>query len=417
MNIVPDVFEIPRPERIAFTGSKRSLFDILLRGALLMIPTFGFYRFWLITQLRRHMWTHTEIAGDSPEYTGRGKELLIGFLVAMAILVPIYIAILLLTIAAEAYVAFAGVPLFALLYVLGQYALWRARRYRATRTTFRGIRFWMSGSGLAFVGRVVPWDLLTIVTLGLAYPWRTAALERYKFSHTHYGTLQGKFVETGWTLFRRMAWILVPAALFMITILAFIWNLEAARRAGAIGPNGQIPPEYIPHYFAALFVMWFLFAVAAIPSFIAIRLRWWLSGIRIGAASLSSDLRIRSVFGCFGMTFLAILGFSIVLGLASAALFFLVAGIVIGFDLTVGPTASGPGWIAGIVSSFVYYIILLLGLDTIRKLFLDRGIWAAAACSVTVSNIAALDEAEAAGGPAGSVGEGMLDALDMGGGF
>jgi uncharacterized membrane protein YjgN (DUF898 family) len=147
MNIVPDVVEAPRPARIAFTGTKQALFDILTRGALLMIPTFGFYRFWLITQVRRHMWAHTEIGGDSLEYTGRGKELLIGFLIAIAILVPVYIVIFLLAVAAEAYVAFAGIPLVALLYVLGQYALWRARRYRAKRTTFRGIRFWMSGSG------------------------------------------------------------------------------------------------------------------------------------------------------------------------------------------------------------------------------------------------------------------------------
>ena len=112
-------------------------------------------------------------------------------------LLPIYGGYFLLTLEAERLMAFASVPLGALLYVLGYYALYRARRYRATRTIFRGVRFWMTGSGLAYVGRAVLWDLLTLVTLGFAYAWRSAALERYKMRNTRYGDLQGAFVGSG----------------------------------------------------------------------------------------------------------------------------------------------------------------------------------------------------------------------------
>ena len=62
-----------------------------MRGAGLEMITVGFYRFWLTTDIRRHLWSHTVVDGDGAEYTGRGKELLIGFLIAMAILVPIFI--------------------------------------------------------------------------------------------------------------------------------------------------------------------------------------------------------------------------------------------------------------------------------------------------------------------------------------
>ena len=61
------------------------------RGAALELVTAGFYRFWLATDIRRHLWSNTLIDGDAAEYTGRGKELLIGFLFALAILVPIYL--------------------------------------------------------------------------------------------------------------------------------------------------------------------------------------------------------------------------------------------------------------------------------------------------------------------------------------
>jgi uncharacterized membrane protein YjgN (DUF898 family) len=87
--------------RLIFAGKPGAFLKILATGALLQIPTFGFYRFWLITRLRRHLWANTRLGSDPFEYTGTGKELLIGFLIAMAVLVPIYIACALLGFIAE----------------------------------------------------------------------------------------------------------------------------------------------------------------------------------------------------------------------------------------------------------------------------------------------------------------------------
>ena len=81
----------PTHIKVAFTGDRRSFFGLVARGAGLEMITAGFYRFWLTTDIRRHLWSHTVVDGDGAEYTGRGKELLIGFLVAMAILMPIYL--------------------------------------------------------------------------------------------------------------------------------------------------------------------------------------------------------------------------------------------------------------------------------------------------------------------------------------
>ena len=82
------------------------------RGALLELITAGFYRFWLATDIRRHLWSNTDVDGDAAEYTGRGKELLVGFLFALAILVPIYLAYFLVGLEVERFKAFASSPLF-----------------------------------------------------------------------------------------------------------------------------------------------------------------------------------------------------------------------------------------------------------------------------------------------------------------
>jgi uncharacterized membrane protein YjgN (DUF898 family) len=132
---------------MAFSGRGREFLKLLVAGSLFQIPTFGFYRFWLITKLRRHLWSNTQVAGEAFEYTGTAKELLVGFLIALAVLTPIYLGYFILVVVIEEKAALASLPLIVIMYALMHFATYRARRYRATRTVFRGIRFWMKGSG------------------------------------------------------------------------------------------------------------------------------------------------------------------------------------------------------------------------------------------------------------------------------
>src|SRR5215213_7249827 len=195
--------QVPKRTAITFMGTPGAFTSLLLQGSVLQIATAGFYRFWLITDIRRHLWSNTRIGDESLEYSGTARELLVGFVIALAILAPLYLAYFLLGIAAEQLQAFASLPLFIILWVFGHYASFQARCYRATRTVFRGVRFWMSGSASAYAGKALLWDLATILSLGLALPWRIAALERYKMCNTRFGDLPGNFVGTGGALFRR----------------------------------------------------------------------------------------------------------------------------------------------------------------------------------------------------------------------
>src|SRR5947199_8886299 len=131
MSLVP---QHPPPLPVSFSGDRGEFRRLVTRGAGLELVTFGFYRFWLTTDIRRHLWSHTEIDGDAFEYTGRGRELLIGFLIAMAILGPFFVVYFLLGLEFEAFKAFASLPLYLLLFAFGQFAAYRARRYRLTRT-------------------------------------------------------------------------------------------------------------------------------------------------------------------------------------------------------------------------------------------------------------------------------------------
>src|SRR3954468_8983392 len=117
MNDQVTVPSIALPNRVSFFDRRPDFRRLVVRGAWLEFVTVGFYRFWLATDMRRHLWSHTEVDGDGAEYTGRGKELLIGFLIAMAILVPVYLAYFIVGLAAEQIQSFASLPLVAFLYV------------------------------------------------------------------------------------------------------------------------------------------------------------------------------------------------------------------------------------------------------------------------------------------------------------
>src|SRR5262245_54594885 len=62
-------FAIPEPPKapvespVAFAEGRPAFRRLVLRGALLELVTAGFYRFWLATDMRRHLWSHTAVEG------------------------------------------------------------------------------------------------------------------------------------------------------------------------------------------------------------------------------------------------------------------------------------------------------------------------------------------------------------------
>ena len=380
MGFVPPSRPPAVPALVSFSGDRGEFRRLVTRGALLELVTVGFYRFWLATDIRRHLWAHTAVDGDAAEYTGRGKELLIGFLIALSVLVPVYLAYFLISLEAERIKAFASFPLLAFLYVFGQFAIYRARRYRLTRTVWRGVRFWMSGSGWAYAARAALWGLLMMVTLGLILPWREAALERYKMRHSYYGDLKGSFEGTGWEFFKR-GWWLWPLAILSI----YVFPLA-------------------PFIYAA---------------FKAVEWRWWISGIRFGGVSLQSKLRRRDLFGLYWK----VIGWALLLVLAFAAYetvcAFLLASMsgatIDQFFKQIAVARSLAASVPMAALTVVGYLALVLSLNVVMRVYLLRDLWARVVASTSVRGIEAAANVSARGELANALGEGFADGLDIAG--
>ena len=314
---------------VRFLGQRRPYWRLLIRGAALLMVTLGIYRFWLATDVRRFLWSNTEIAGEALEYTGTALELLLGFLVAIAILIPVYAGFSLAALDLGILGKLSGIIAFAALGVLGQYAIYRARRYRLTRTIYRGLRFHQQGSAWAYAFRAVLWWIITALTLGLAYPFQIASLERYKMRNTFYGDLVGSFEASGFALLVRglPMWLLLFAPL-ALAMRGFIGAADWKALADALAQGGDDVMSKIeggnPGLGAAI-VFAMLMAGASVtlaallyPAFQAVMLRWWSSGLRFGDIKVRSRLRMRQVYGAYARFVGYAMLFSVAIGIIGA---------------------------------------------------------------------------------------------------
>jgi uncharacterized membrane protein YjgN (DUF898 family) len=210
---------------MSYDGKVGRLFGLGLKIAFLSLITLGFYRFWGKTEVRRYLASRISIMGDRFEYTGTGKELFLGFLIALAVLIPLGAASYGIELSLVGKPAFTQVFVttiqYSLVLFLIGYATFRARRYRLSRTVLRSIRFWQTGSSVGYALRMLGFLALTIVTLGIARPVGDIALYRYLMQHTWFGSQKFEFEGRAGPMMEK--WILSLLLVPFTLGLSLIW--------------------------------------------------------------------------------------------------------------------------------------------------------------------------------------------------
>lgn len=215
-----DLTELKRdaePVQLENTGGRGALFGLTLGRMLVTILTIGIGRFWMVTSLRRFHWSAFSLDGDPFEYTGKPVEKLIGFLIAVAIL-AVYLTIVNLALTFVGLSYFQGQAIALNLSILaiiplGFWAQYRARRYILARTRWRGIRFGVEAGAWSYMLRAMGWWLLTLATLGLAYPFQQLSLARFTTNRTWFGNL--RFTQYGEVGPLFLSWLLVIAPVLL----------------------------------------------------------------------------------------------------------------------------------------------------------------------------------------------------------
>lgn len=241
----------PQTLRLQHDGRVRDLTPIVFLNGLLNLVTLTLYRFWAKTHVRRFLWSGTSLLGDRFEYTGTGKELFLGFLIVLFVFILPAVG---LNFAAEyfwaeedpiRYAAFVFIFYLVALFLIGV-AIYRARRFRLSRTAWRGIRPALIGSSAIYGLMNMAIYLANGVTLGWAYPWGRLRLMEQMMVHTYFGDRPFHFRGNARPLYGRFAamWFGSIALLILMIVVGVAaaggasqaqTNEGGAAAAGGIG--------------------------------------------------------------------------------------------------------------------------------------------------------------------------------------
>ncbi len=245
------------------------LISLSFTNYVLSIVTLGIYSFWGKTEVRKRLWSAIRLEGEPLLYTGTGKELFLGFLfVFFLVLMPI----LLLTFAAAYYFGPQSVgytiftlALYVVIFFLVGVAIYRATRYRLSRTRWRGIRGALIGSSTRYAF-VYFWTLpLLILTLGWLGPWRTTKLQSILINDMRFGDRPFSFTATSKPLYSRFAWLWLGGVIItavIVGIIAFLISADLAANAEA-SPENKISIKTILIIYGVFLSGFVLYGIAA----------------------------------------------------------------------------------------------------------------------------------------------------------
>lgn len=296
-------------QAFVYDGRISELYGVFLLNLLLTIITLGIFRFWAITRLRRYLWSHLQFEGTRLSYTGKGKEMFLGFMVAMVV------TAIFSRVASEAMVAggIARTLMLVLAYpilltLLGA-ARFAAQRYRLSRTEWRGIRGGMEGSPIRYGLIWTAYMAGVVLSLWQAIPWMQTGLARRRINASRFGSAVFACEALGRRLYPvwLATWVgslLLLGAFIYIAIYGNAPELKILlSNQTASGRAGELAADLLPKIVLALVVFSAWFALLATWYFASLT-RLIIGGTRVtipGAAAiqLSSSVSPASLFWLF----------------------------------------------------------------------------------------------------------------------
>ena len=331
---------------------------------------------------------------------------MIGFLIAVALLVPLYLGFAVAALSMGPVGQFVSTLSFPLPFFLGQFPIYRARRYRLTRTVYRGVRCHQRGSALRYAACAAFWWSAIVLTIGPAFPFAQSRLEHFKMRHTFYGDLQGRFEGSGFRLFFRglPMWLaLIGPLAVAVTYSAATVEWDKVIAAAAQANSGAeffnqletaLPAVYVAAVVSAGAVtVSVLMAAVLFPVFQAMLLRWWISGLRLGTLTIRSQLRTKHIYGAYLRFLWYGLLFSIAATVACGAAFFALNAVLDAFARSEVTEAFN------VLAGLAFYVVIMLGYSTIYQGTVKLALWRSGMESIELEGADALDRVRAEGAP------------------
>lgn len=201
------------PEAMRFTGRGSEYFGIWIVNLLLTILTLGIYSAWAKVRRLQYFYRHTELAGSSFDFHGSPLRILVGRLIAVAMLILYNYSVRMRSpwLLAVVLAAALAAPLL----------LRNSFRFRLYNTSWRGMRFHFRGS-LGGAYRVFLLNgFFTLITGYLLAPFMQQRLKAYQHGNSWFGRTQFSFHARASQFYRIYLGVGAATAVILVFVLSF----------------------------------------------------------------------------------------------------------------------------------------------------------------------------------------------------
>ena len=124
-------------QALSFAGKSFEYFRIWIVNILLTIITFGLYFPWAKVRTNRYFYANSKLDGRNFDYHATGKQLFIGYLIAMGLFILYTIL--------QQISPILGLVLFAAFLLALPWIIWRSMIFGLRMTSFSNVRFGFAG--------------------------------------------------------------------------------------------------------------------------------------------------------------------------------------------------------------------------------------------------------------------------------
>lgn len=286
-----------QPLRFNFSGRGRDYLSLWLSNWILTIVTLGIFSAWAKVRRLQYLHQNTLLGGSAFGFHGAPASILIGRIIAIALLIFVNLSSNFKDIAVLGVVS-ASFTL--ILYIAYPFFIYSSMRFYSRNSSYRNVRFQFKGNlGELYVIYILG-GLLTIFTFGLGYPYLIYRVRRYHVENNHWGNNKMAFNATKSTLFGiyflHTIITLVVCVIVVGVAIAMEIHFDALRQLDTQADKVSDKTMSAALAFAGLLVVFFvLYRVAsAISQDLIFKASW--NSTTIGKSRFGCDLNVIALY-------------------------------------------------------------------------------------------------------------------------
>jgi len=270
------------PQQLHFSGRGAEYFGIWIVNLLLTVITLGVYSAWAKVRRLQYFYRHTQLADSSFDFHGSPIKILIGRLIALAMLAGYEFSVRLQS-------RMTILVILALVLVM-PWLLRNSFRFRLYNTSWRGTRFHFRGSAAGSYRVFLLNGFLTLITLYVMAPFMHQRLKAYQHDNSWFGRTRFSFHASAGQFYLIYLMLLAAIVVFFYLMSAAGVGQLFVAFAQMQKPGAHVEPKAALRFLLVIYGALIVFSVLVGPAFNALITNLIWRNTRLGENRIECNL-------------------------------------------------------------------------------------------------------------------------------